>query len=132
MSPIVIEGKRSIEKGGWNAEISDVLEKDWKQRTSQVRNVKIPRSMARDVRKVEKVYQHVFADASKVTCSAVRISVIEHSSGLVKGLLSSKSRISKRNTTIARLKLVSGHMAAKMVKNLHSAVKRWPISSVNI
>lgn len=109
-----------------------MLEKDWKQRTSQVRNVKVPRSMARDVRKIEKVHLHVFADASKVACSAVRITVIEHSSGVVKGLLTSKSRISKRNTTIARLELVSGHMAAMMVKNLHSAVKRWPISSVNL
>ena len=77
-----------------------MLEKDWKQRTSLVRNVKVRRSMARDVRKMEKVHLHVLADASKVACSAVIITVIEHSSGVVKDLLTSKSRISKRNTTI--------------------------------
>ena len=49
-----------------------------------------------------------------------------------KGLLTSKSRISTRNTSIARLELVSGHMAANMAKNLHGALQRWPISSTTI
>ena len=49
-----------------------------------------------------------------------------------KGLLTSKSRISKGNTSVARLELVSGHVAANMAKNLHGALQRWPISSTTI
>ena len=74
----------------------------------------------------------MFADASNTTCSAVAIPVVEHSTGFVKGLLTSKSRISKRNTSISRLELVDGQMAANMVKNLLTALKRWPITSVNV
>jgi hypothetical protein len=54
------------------------------------------------------------------------MAVIEHSSGVI------KDRISKHNTTIARLELVSGHMAANMVKNILSALKLRPIASVTV
>lgn len=50
----------------------------------------------------------------------------------VKGLLASKSRISKQNTSIARLELISGHMVANLAKNLGQALKEWPLSSVTI
>ena len=74
----------------------------------------------------------LFADASFTARSAVTIAVIEHSSGIVKGLLTSKSRIAKRNTSIPRLELVSGQMAANMAKNLVAALRRWPIASVTV
>ena len=50
----------------------------------------------------------------------------------MKGLRTSKSRISKCNTSISRLELVNGQMAANMVKYLLTALKRWPITSVNV
>ena len=74
----------------------------------------------------------MFADASFTTCSVVTIVVIEHSSGIVKGLLVSKSRIAKRNTSIVRLELVGGQMAANMAKNLVAVLLRWPIASVMV
>ena len=49
--------------------------------------------------KVKAIHLHLFADASFTACSAVTTAVIEHSSGIAKGLLTSKSRISKRNTS---------------------------------
>jgi hypothetical protein len=61
-----------------------------------------------EIRKVKAVHLHLFADASFTACSSVTIAVIEHSSGIVKGLLTSKYRIAKRNTSIPRLELVSG------------------------
>jgi hypothetical protein len=81
----MVEGKRIYreacdEKVGWNSEVSTSTSKDW-----------------------IKWRLHLFADASFTTCSAVTIAVIEHSSGIVKGLLTSKSRIAKRNTSIPRL-----------------------------
>ena len=74
----------------------------------------------------------MFADASNIACSAVTIAVVEGETGVVKGLLTSKSRISKRNTSIARLELVGGQMAANMVRNLHNALKRWPIVTTTV
>ena len=51
---------------------------------------------------------------------------------MVKGLLASKSRISKRDTSIPRLELASGHMAANLARNLCSALRGWPIMSITI
>ncbi|XP_028413770.1 uncharacterized protein LOC114536615 [Dendronephthya gigantea] len=137
MSQTMVEGKRIYrevcdERASWNAEVGDNVKRDFLRWTGQLRNVRVPRSIAKDIRKLKKVHLHVFADASNVVCSTVTIAVIEHSTGVVKRLLTSKSRISKRNTTIARLELISGHMAANMVKNLLSALKHWPIASVTI
>ena len=41
-----------------------------------------------------------------------------------KGILVSKCRLSKRNTWIPRLELVSGHIGANLARNLTRAVKR--------
>ena len=68
----------------------------------------------------------MFADASNIACSAVTIDVVKGETGVVKGLLTSKSRVSKRNTSIARLELVSGQMAANMVRNLHKHLNDGP------
>ena len=81
---------------------------------------------------MESINLHLFADASILACCAVAVAVVEHEAGAVKGLLTSKSRISKRNTSIARLEFVTGHMAANMAKNLHTALQRWPIKSITI
>ena len=137
ISPTMVEGKSIYreacdEKNGWNAEVSHKIAKDWVKWRQQVRNVRIPRSLARDIRKIKGIHLHLFADASFTACSAVTIAVIEHSSGIVKGMLSSKSRIARRNTSIARLELVSGHMAANMAKNLVVALRRWPIITITI
>ena len=137
ISPTLCEGKSIYreacdEKVGWNSEVSDKTAKDWVKWRHQLRNVRIPRSLARDLRKVKAIHLHVFADASFTACSAVTIAVIEDSSGIVKGLLASKSRIAKRNTSIARLELVGGQMAANMARNLVAALLRWPIASVMV
>ncbi|XP_022793733.1 uncharacterized protein LOC111332625 [Stylophora pistillata] len=66
------------------------------------------------------------------TCCAAAVAVVEHEAGVTKGILTSKSRISKRSTSIARLELVSGHMAVNMAKNLSTALQRWPIQTINI
>jgi len=74
----------------------------------------------------------VFADASNSACSAVTIAIAEEETGVVKGLLKSKSRISKRNTSRARLELVGRQMAANMVRNPQNAQKRWPIVTTTL
>jgi hypothetical protein len=81
---------------------------------------------------VQATHLHLFADASFTACLAVSIAVIEHSSGIIKGLLTSKSRLAKRNISIPRLELVSGQMASNMAKNLVAALRRWSIASVTV
>lgn len=137
VSPTLVEGKRLYreacdETKGWSSEISKPLVKDYLNWVEQLKNVKVPRSLIKENKKVKGINLHIFADASAVACSSVTIALIQHETGTVKGLLTSKSRISKRNTPIARLKLVSGQMAANMAINVHSALKGLPITLVNI
>lgn len=97
LSPTTVEGKRIYrescdKKKEWTTEISDLLRKEW---TKQLKNVTVPRTIERDMTKADVVHLHVFADASNLACCAAAIAVVEHSSAVVKGLLTSKSRISK-------------------------------------
>ncbi|XP_028410907.1 uncharacterized protein LOC114533565 [Dendronephthya gigantea] len=137
ISPTMAEGKHIYreaceEKKGWNAEVSPELKKQWHKWNKQLKNVEVPRSLTGNSKETKAIELHVFADASNLACSAVTIAVVEHSSGTIKGLLTSKSRISKRNTSIPRLELVGAHMAANMAKNLHNALKRQPIKTIVI
>ena len=137
VSPTMAQGKhiyRQVcdEKKGWNAEVSTKLRDEWFQWTKQLKTVEIPRSVATLIAEITGVYLHLFADASSLACCAAAVAVVEQQRGMSKVLLTSKSRMSKRNTSIARLELVSGHMAANMAKNLHGALQRWPIGSTTI
>ena len=137
ISPTMAEGKHIYreaceEKKGWNAEVSQELKKQWHKWNKQLKNVKVPRSLTGNSKETKVIELHVFADASNLACSAVTIAVVEHSSGTIKGLLTSKSRISKRNTSIPRLELVGAHMAANMAKNLRNALHRHPIKTIVI
>ena len=105
---------------------------EWFQWTKQLKTVEIPRSVATLIGEITGVYLHLFADASNLACYAAAVAVVEQHRGMSKGLLTSKSRIPKRNTSIARLELVCGHIAAKMAKDLHGALQRWPIGSTTI
>ena len=133
----MVKGKRLYrgacdENRNWNKEVSSSIAKDWNKWTKQLKDVKIPRSLIRDSATVEAVDIHQFADASNLACSTVAIAVIQQGTMNVKGLLTSKSRISKQNTSIARFELISGHMAVNLAKNLCQALNGWPIRSVTI
>ena len=90
------------EKKGWNVEVSPNLKKQWHRWNKQLKNVKVPRTLTGNSNETKAIELHVFAEASNLACSAVTIAVVEHSTGTFKGLLTSKSRISKRNTSIPR------------------------------
>ena len=93
-----MEGKRiyreeSDEKTGWNSEVSSATRQDWLQWSNQLMNVKLPRSIVEDKSKIRGVQLHVFANASNKACSAATVAVVGHSTGFVKGLLTSTSGI---------------------------------------
>ena len=134
ISPTLAEGKRIYrevceEKREWNAEVSPQFTAPMVEVDEMLR---YPRSISKSIRRMKAAHQHIFADASTLACCAAAIAVVEGSTGVVKGLLASKLRISKRDTSIPRLELVSGHMVANLVRNLCNALHGWPIKSITI
>ena len=89
----------------------------------QPRDMTVPRSVATFIGEVEAVHLHLFAYSSILGCCAAAFAVVGHRAGMVKRLLRSKSRISKRNTLTARLELISGHMVVSMAKSLSTALQ---------
>ena len=83
----------------------------------------VPRSVATFIGEVEAVHLHLFAYSSILGCCAAAFAVVGHRAGMVKRLLRSKSRISKRNILTARLELISGHMVVSMAKSLSTALQ---------
>ena len=67
--------------------------------STQLKPVRVPKSIARGAGRGQAVHLHLFADASNVAT----ITVIESTAGVVQGLLTSKSRILKRATSTAKL-----------------------------
>ena len=117
------------ENKGWNSEVSPVLTRDWLTWVRQLRNAKVPRSLIKNCRKVKSVRIHQFADANNLACSTVTIAVVDQGTDNVKGLLTSKSRVAKRNISLPRLKLIGGQMAANMAKNVCYALTRFHTAS---
>ena len=107
--------------------VSEKLAKAWLKWIAQLRSVKVPRSLVRQCNEVKSIDLHLFADASSLACSAATIALVKKDPGTVQGLLTSKSRISKRNTTMPRLELVAGHMAAKRVNNVQKVLTNVPL-----
>ena len=66
---------------------------------------------------VEDIQLHGFGDASKVGCCLTVYVVASDGVKTTQGLLTSKVRVAKKNLTIPRLELVSGHMGANMLDN---------------
>ena len=137
ISPTLVEGKRIFreacdEKKVGDTGISEPLMTDYLSWMRQLSELKIPRSVVKEMKSVNAVNLHIFADASEKAYCAVTIAEVQQGTSKVKGLLISKSRISKRNTSIARLELVGGQMEANMAKDICRALKNWPITSVHV
>ena len=65
------EGKRIYrevceEKRGWNTEVSPKLKYQWLKWTNQLRNVKVPRSIKKSVRRMKAVRLYIFTNASTI------------------------------------------------------------------
>ena len=72
---------------------------------------------------INSIQLHAFGDASsKGVCAAV-YAVVSQESGTTQGLVTSKSRLSKKNLTIPRLELVAGHMAVNLAVNVRDALQ---------
>ena len=64
----------------------------------------------------------MFADATLNGVAAMVYAIIEQGSDKEQGLITAKSRLSKKGLTIPRLELVAGHKAANVVDNVKKAL----------
>ena len=112
-------------KRSWDTEIPQILKEKFKKWVSDITNIpiEIPRSIPTHKESITSVDLHVFGDASIIANCAAVYAVVNQPPAISKGLVASKSRISKRDLTIPRLELVSTHMACNLVSNVKSALK---------
>ena len=124
VSPMTLSGKfvfRDLceRKLPWNTPIPADLEKDWKKWCLHLPQfVSVKRTIAPFREAINSIQLHSFGDASsKGVCAAV-YAVVNQESGTTQGLVTSKSRLSKKSLTIPRLELVAGHMAVNLAVNV--------------
>ena len=116
----------------WDGEFLETLTKRWKEWYERFpERYTVPRTLAPNQQPILLVSLHAFGDASKDGVAAAVYAVIEQENGTTQGLVCSKSRIAKRNLTIPRLELVSGHMAANLVTNVETAIVNEKVTSVH-
>ena len=71
---------------------------------------------------------HAFGDASNKVCYAAVYAVLKKGDKQFQGLIASKCRIARKNTSIPRLELVSAHMAVNLVDNIRTALEGYNIN----
>ena len=126
-SPTTLTGKlvyRSAcdSKMPWDADLPEPLRKKWKEWNETLESYTIPRSLASYHQPIQEITLHGFGDASSNGVCAVVYAVVKQEDGVTQGLVCSKSRIAKRNLTIPRLELISGHMTVNLATNVQQAL----------
>ena len=116
----------------WDEEFPGGLKERWLSWIHSLpEKVEIPRSIPKANKEITTIDLHVFADASLNGVATVVYAIIEQGSDIEQGLITSKSRLSKKGLTIPRLELVAGHMAANIVDNVKKALQGYPVRDVH-
>ncbi|KAL9976623.1 hypothetical protein ACROYT_G013945 [Oculina patagonica] len=93
--------KLQFKKKGWNAEVSTHVKNRWLKWTKQLKDVRIPRSVATSIGEMEAVHLHIFADASILASCAVAIAVVEQvTANMAKNISTALQRWPIKSTTI--------------------------------
>ncbi len=134
-SPQTLQGKfiyREVceRKIAWDVPVPMELMTKW-SRWEQLLPSKIStaRTLAKHQEDIESIELHTFGDASIKGVSSVVYAVVRQASGVTQGLVAAKSRLAKQGLTKPRLELVSAHMAANLVSNVHEALDGFPVMS---
>ena len=93
------------------------------------KEVEVPRALVLAREPIEAIALHGFGDASGQGGTAAVYAVVQQESGVRQGLVAAKARLAKQGLTIPRLELVSGHIAANLLTNVHDARSEFPIVS---
>ena len=119
---MLVEGKHLYreavdKKKGWDKQVCEELSRKWNKWVKSLQTVKVPRSIAPYLEDVIQVSLNHFMDASDKAVSAQTVAVVTQSSGVTQGLLTSKSRITKRGLTTPGQELVGCQMGANLAVN---------------
>ena len=92
----------------WNTEITQISKKKFKKRINDITNIltEIPSSIPTQKKSITSVDMHVIGDASIVANYAAVYAVVIQPSAISQGLVTSQSRISKRDLTIPRFEFL--------------------------
>ena len=136
VAPLTLEGKVLYRDAcdahiAWDAELPNDLRQKWlKWEAGLPDTVTAPRSLVNYQEKIHSIDLHTFGDASGKGVAASVYAVVRQNSGTSKGLVAAKARLAKRDLSIPRLELVSGHMATNLVDNVKEALTGFPVQNV--
>lgn len=117
VSPLTLCGKfvfRDIcdKKPPWDASLNEALARRWRKWLHNLPEyVPFPRPIVQYRETVNAIELHSFGVASSQGVCAAVYAVVQQDSGSTQGLITAKSRLSKRNLIVSRLELTGGHMA---------------------
>ena len=129
VSPMTLRGKFVFRdmcetKQPWDTPFSVELEKSWRKWCIDLpEHMSVKRTIAPFREATDSIQLHPFGDASSKRVYAAVYAVVSQESGTSQGLITSKSRLSKKNLTIPRLELVAGHMAVNLAVNVRNALQ---------
>ena len=106
----------------WDNEIPQEIEDKWMKSVNGL-NIKleIPRSIS--IREtITNIDIHLFSDESINEVCTVPYAVIYQPNEISQGLITSKSKLAKRNLTIPRLELIAAQMSANLSQNIKNAL----------
>ena len=134
VSPITLGGKflyRDIcdARLAWDARLPSDLMQNWVRWEEKLPNhVTVPRSLAAYQEDIQTIELHAFGDASGKGVAAAVYAVVKQEKGVNQGLVASRARLAKKELTIPRLELVSGHMAVNLLSNVSEALQGFPVT----
>ena len=91
----------------------------------------IPRPITSVQARIRKIEHHLFGNARIIGTIVVAYAVIQQTSSRMQGFISSKSRLSKKNTSIPSLELIAAVMVAKLTENIKNSLKRFKATAVH-
>ena len=137
VSPTTLIGKLIYrdscdQKLAWDVPVPSKLNSRWKKWAGELPvDVEFPRSIVRHQETIERIDLHGFGDASGSGVACAVYAVVSQRSGTNQSLVTAKSRLTKKNTTIPRLELTSAHMATNLLINVKNALSGFPIGELH-
>ena len=126
--PVTLKGKHIFReacetKQGWDAPLVGDILKKWKLFIQNLPKLAtVPRPLAPFREGIDFVDLHMFSDASKIGTAAVVYAIVHQPSGVTRGLVAAKSRLSKK-MTIPRLELTAVLVGANLFSNIRVALQ---------
>ena len=115
----------------WDESVPQTIKLKWKKwKLYIVNKVQIPSSLTLKQEPINSVELHIFGDANILGYYAVAHAVVSQPSKLNQGLVTNKSRLSRKDITTPRLELIATHMATNLATNIKVALKDLNIRSV--